>query len=111
MTRSHAYIIIYTTFPNLATAKRIVSGLVHFKYVACGNVFKLYSIYRWKGKIEKEPEYGVLIKTRKSFYKKVETYIQKNHPYDVPEIISWTIERGSSQYLQWIEDSTANGKR
>jgi periplasmic divalent cation tolerance protein len=62
-------------------------------------------------KIEREPEYGVFIKTRKSLYKKVEAYIQKHHPYDVPEIVSWTIERGSAQYLQWIADATADAKR
>jgi periplasmic divalent cation tolerance protein len=111
MTRKDTYIVIYTTFPDFTIAKKIISGLVRHKYAACGNLFKLHSIYRWKNKIEREPEYGVFIKTRKNLYTKVETYIQKHHPYHVPEIVSWKIERGLAQYLQWIDETTANTRQ
>lgn len=100
------YIVVYTTFPNLRTAKQIINGLVKTKLAACGNIFKLYSIYRWQGKIEKIPEYAALIKTKADKYRAVEKYITENHPYDVPEIIAWNVDRGQKAYLQWINDST-----
>lgn len=99
-------IIIYTTYPDEKCAKIIVQGLVEQKLAACGNIFKISSIYRWKSKIEQADEFGVFIKTQKHLYEKVETYIKENHPYDVPEIISWTIERGQPAYLDWIKEET-----
>ena len=100
------YLVVYTTFPNLRSAKRIISGLVKEKLAACGNIFKLFSIYRWQGKIEKNPEYAALIKTTPSKYKAVARYIRDNHPYDVPEISAWNIDHGQKAYLQWIDNST-----
>jgi periplasmic divalent cation tolerance protein len=100
------YIVVYTTFPDIATARKIVEALVRARDAACGNIFKLFSIYRWDDKIERNSEYGALIKTRASKYRQVEKYLKDNHPYDVPEIISWHIVRGQRQYLDWIHEVT-----
>jgi len=94
-------IVIYTTFPDLKSAKHIINGLVKEKLAACGNIFQLQSIFTWQGKIEEESEYG-------AFYKKVEQYIKDNHPYEVPEIISWGIQNGLDAYLDWVEKETAD---
>lgn len=99
-------IVVYTTFPNLRTANKIVKGLIKNRIAACGNIFKLSSIYIWNRKIEQSPEYGAFIKTKKTNYKKVENYIKNNHPYEVPEIISWQIEKGLKEYLDWVENET-----
>jgi periplasmic divalent cation tolerance protein len=100
------YIVVYTTFPDMRTAKKIINALVKNRLAACGNIFRLFSIYRWKENIEKNPEYGALIKTRASKYGDVEKYIKDHHPYDVPEIISWHITRGQAKYLNWIYSVT-----
>jgi periplasmic divalent cation tolerance protein len=100
------FLVVYTTFPNLGSARRIVSGLVKRKLAACGSIFKLYSIYRWQGKIEKNPEYGALIKIKQSKYRAVERFIKDNHPYDLPEVIAWNIDKGQKDYLKWIDNST-----
>lgn len=102
----HKYIVVYTTFPDLRTARKVITGLVNARLVACGNIFKLFSIYRWQGKVEKMPEYGAIIKTQKQKYRAVENYIKKNHPYDVPEIIAWNIDQGGKNYLNWIKKTT-----
>jgi len=100
------YLVIYTTLPNLHSAKKLVGGMVKAKIAACGNIFRLSSIYRWEGKIEKSPEYGVFIKTRRTKYQAIERYIKENHPYQVPEIIAWEIEKGLDSYLKWIDAET-----
>jgi periplasmic divalent cation tolerance protein len=97
------YCIIYTTFPDLRTAKKILKSMIQHKFAACGNIFKLSSLYIWKGKIEDTLEYGAFIKTIKKKYKKCEDFILHNHPYEVPEIISWNVENGFSKYLDWIQ--------
>jgi len=100
------YLLIYTTLPNLRSAKKLVGDLVKAKIAPCGNIFKISSIYRWQGKIEKNPEYGVFIKTKRTKYRAVERYIKENHPYQVPEIIAWDIEKGLDAYLNWIDTET-----
>ncbi len=104
MKSDKTFIIIYTTFPNLNSAKKIINLLIHKKIIACANIFKISSIYRWKGKIEHSAEYGAFIKTKKANYKKLEKLIKQHHPYEVPEIISWSIEKGYKPYLDWIEE-------
>jgi len=100
------YIVVYVTFPDLRTARRIVEGLVRTRRAACGNIFRISSIYRWKGRIEKGAEYAALIKTRASTYRSVERYIRERHPYEVPEIIEWNIVGGLPAYLAWIKKTT-----
>ena len=74
--------------------------------IACGNIFRIFSIYRWQGKTEKSPEYGALMKTTRRNYEAVEKYIKQHHPYQVPEIVAWHIERGENDYLDWISGLT-----
>lgn len=100
---SSKFIIIYTTFPDKKSAETAINGLVVNKIIACGNIFKISSIYAWQGKIEKAFEHAAIIKTVQDNYQQVEEYILKNHPYEVPEIISWSIEKGSPAFLEWIE--------
>ena len=100
------YLVIYTTFPSLRSAKKIIGDMVSAEIVACGNIFKIFSIYRWQGRIEKNPEYGVLMKTRRSKYRTAERHLKKNHPYRVPEIIAWDIDQGQKDYLDWIKRAT-----
>lgn len=107
MRKKDTYIVVYSTFPDMKTTKKIINDLITHKLAACGNIFKLNSMYPWKGAIEHSPEYGVFIKTKKKNYKKVETYIKKHHPYEVPEIVCWSIEKGLSSYLKWIAEETS----
>uniref|UniRef100_A0A7C4TD96 Divalent-cation tolerance protein CutA n=1 Tax=candidate division WOR-3 bacterium TaxID=2052148 RepID=A0A7C4TD96_UNCW3 len=102
----NSIIIIYTTFPNLRIAKRIVKDLVKMKLIACGNIFKIDSIYIWQGKIEETGEYGAFLKTNRDNYKMVESFIKKEHPYEIPEIISWNCNEGLKEYLKWVDKET-----
>lgn len=99
------FIVVYTTFPDLKTAKKVINALITKKLAACGNIFKLSSIYIWQKKIEESGKYGVFIKTIEKNYPRVADYIKDNHPYEVPEIISWKIEKGLKEYLNWIEEN------
>ena len=77
--------------------------LVSKRLAACVQILPgLESHYRWKGKKETSQEVLLLIKTKTSIYKKVESLILKNHPYEVPEIICLPIAQGSKTYLSWL---------
>ncbi len=99
-------IVIYTTCPDSATAESITSKLLQAKQVACVNLLPgIKSQYWWEGKIQKDKEVLVILKTRQSLFKAVEETIKNNHPYQIPEIIALPILQGNASYVSWIHDS------
>ncbi len=100
------FIIVYTTFPKRALAKKVAKVLIEEKLIACSNIFKLDSVYTWKNILEETVEYGAFMKTRKILYRDVERRIRQLHPYECPEIIQIPINRGFPEYLAWIQNQT-----
>jgi periplasmic divalent cation tolerance protein len=97
---------VYITAPNKKEAKKIVEVLVSEKLAACGNIFKIDSVYWWKGKIERAGEYGIFLKTKRELVEKIIKRVKEIHSYSVPCIISFDIEKGNKDFLNWIEKST-----
>ncbi len=100
-------VIVLTTYPETASAKKAAHGLVSQKLAACVNLLpEMTSIYSWKNQIESEQERQLVIKTRRSLFSEVRDYILENHPYELPEILCIPILTGSDDYLNWIETNT-----
>lgn len=100
-------ILVLTTFPDINTAQRLAEGLVQAKLAACVNITPAgQSIYMWEGKLCKETEHLAVIKTTDNCYEKLELYIQEQHPYELPEIITTPIINGSKDYLKWLTTNT-----
>jgi periplasmic divalent cation tolerance protein len=97
---------VYITAPNKKEATKIAEVLVSEKLAACCNIFKIDSVYWWKGKIEKSKEYGIFVKTKKSLVEKIIKRVKEIHSYSVPCVISLDIEKGNKDFLKWIEKST-----
>ena len=95
-------IFIYSTLKNKKEAEQIGEGLVRKKLAACCNLFPIESIYSWRGKIVKDKEFAMFIKTKKENFKKVEKFILKNHSYDTPCILEIPITRVTAKYLKWL---------
>ena len=73
------------------------------KLAACVNIVPgVTSVYEWEGKIENDDEVLMMIKTRTSTVQTVSKFIRENHPYDVAEVISTSIEQGNPPYLEWL---------
>ncbi len=104
-----AAILVFTTFPDISTAQRMCEEMVQEKLAACVNIAPAgQSIYMWNGKICKETEHIAVIKTTDNSYEKLENYIKGQHPYELPEIISTPINKGSKKYLTWLTTNTAS---
>ena len=101
-------IIIITTASSNKEAEIIGSKLIDKKLAACVNIIpNIKSIYRWKGKMNKDSEYLLIIKTVKRAEKDVFKNIRKLHSYDTPEMISIPITGGEKSYLNWLSKSVA----
>ncbi len=51
-----------------------------------------------------EEESLLIIKTKQAVFEKLQRFITKNHPYDVPEIIALPIVNANLEYLNWLDD-------
>ena len=101
------YSVILCTTNSIENAKEIANSLVKEKLCACVNIIpSITSIYNWGNKIEEDNEILMIIKTKKDLFEKLETRIKELHPYEIPEIISLDIKKGSIKYLDWISENT-----
>jgi periplasmic divalent cation tolerance protein len=100
------YRIVLTTTGSADEAERIATALVEAELAACVNIVSpITSVYRWKGAVQKEQEWLLLIKTTASAFENVSKKIRELHSYDLPECIQIRIEAGSAEYLMWIEEN------
>ena len=99
------YILVLITASSLQEGERIGSSLVEEGLAACCNIIpEIKSIFKWKGKICKEKEVLLLVKSKKALFKKLQERVKKLHSYEVPEIIAIPIEAGLKDYLKWVDE-------
>lgn len=100
-------ILIYVMTGNKSEAEKIAAHLLERNLVACANLYDgVSSMYCWQGKVEKGQECAMIVKTTAERFEDVEAEIVKLHSYECPCIVSWTLEKGHSPYLEWIADNT-----
>ena len=101
-------IAVLTNLPDSDSAFNLAREVVRLRLAACANVLSpATSFYRWEGKDEQAIEHPVLIKTTEARYAELEGAIRKLHPYELPEIIAWPVEKGLPEYLSWVEREAA----
>lgn len=105
MTKDHNYGVVLVTTSTQEEAEAIANILIQEKLAACINIIPITSLYTWDGKLCKDQEYQLLIKTDLTKFSELETTIKNHHSYDVPEIIAIPIIKGSQTYLSWLKES------
>ena len=96
-------IIIYVTASREDEASKIARALIESRLAACVNIISnIRSIYRWEGKLEDDNESLMIIKTKDSKFDEVQKKVEELHSYSVPEVIAFSIEKGSEKYLAWL---------
>ncbi|KAG2446767.1 hypothetical protein HYH02_008328 [Chlamydomonas schloesseri] len=100
-------IVVYVTVPSAEVGEALAGKLVEAKLAACVNILPgLTSVYFWDGKVNKDPELLLIIKSREELLGELTSFVRANHPYDEPEVIGLPILGGSPSYLQWLMDNT-----
>ena len=106
--RGHGIVVVLVTCPSQKVGERLAHALVRERLAACVNVIPgLTSIYRWEGKICRDAEALLVIKTRRTRLAALTRRVKALHPYSVPEVIALPLAGGSISYLSWVHDSTA----
>lgn len=104
------YMLILITASSLQEGEKIGAALVEKGLAACCNIIpEIKSIFRWKGKICKEKEVLLLVKSKASLFEDLKKKVKKLHSYEVPEIIAFPIETGLKDYLKWMDEALPSG--
>ena len=99
-------IIFYVPCPDKKVAKDISQNLLAERLIACSNIFKAESHYTWKGELECEEEYVLILKTLPELQSKVYPRLEDLHPYDVPALVSYPA-RVNVSYYKWMCEVTS----
>jgi periplasmic divalent cation tolerance protein len=97
------FIIVITTTGNKNDAEELAEKIVSAKLGACVQISEIKSYYNWKGKLDSSKEFRLMIKTIDKKYDSLKEFLIKNSRYDTLEIIAVNIEKGYSEYLNWVE--------
>jgi periplasmic divalent cation tolerance protein len=96
-------VLVLTTVPSDALGEEIATALVTERLAACVTTgAAMTSIYRWKGKVEREVERQLVIKTAADRVTAVQQRIKELHSYELPEFVVIEVSGGSDEYLNWI---------
>ena len=95
--------LVLVTHPSKEHAERITRGVIDAKLAACVLVTDVKSFYNWEGKLNKDDEVVTILKTSSDKVEMLEKYIETNHDYDVPVIISFQANANES-YGNWLKE-------
>ena len=97
--------IILTSVDSEERAKKMAKSLVESGVAACVQISAPgISIYRWDATVQEAQEFYLSIKTTDQGRAAACAWLEKNHPYETPEIICLTGD-SSSAYMNWLRDS------
>jgi periplasmic divalent cation tolerance protein len=99
-------VVVFITAPTRAEAVMLAEMLVEKRLAACVQVLpEMLSVYHWDDAVQRDPEYLLLVKTKRERFAELEQAVRAVHSYTTPEIIALPIVAGSAPYLEWLAAS------
>jgi len=85
----------------------IAHALVQRRLAACVNVLPVArSIFRWKGRVQQDSEFLLLIKTLAVNFEAVRAAIKELNAYELPEIVGFPASQTDAAFAAWVTDSS-----
>lgn len=102
-------VIVMSTYPSEKDALEAGELAVNLRLAACAQVSsKITSIYHWEGKVCRENEYQLVLKTTGKLEPELTAFLKSNHPYKVAELITIPLASISPEYLAWIKETLSS---
>ena len=95
--------LVLVTHPNKEHAERITKGVIDAKLAVCVLISDVKSFYNWEGQLNEDDEVVTILKTSTNKVDDLEKYIETNHDYDIPAIISFQANANQA-YSNWLND-------
>ena len=96
-------IMILTSIDQAKQAQWMTDQLLEKRLAQCIQQTSGLSTYHWQGKLECSQEYYLHIKTTSALKNEAVKWLEKNHPYETPEIIVLKGEC-SKDYSAWLSE-------
>jgi periplasmic divalent cation tolerance protein len=99
--------LVLTTVADAGSGEALIRTLVEERLIACGNLIPgVLSIYRWEGKVARDEEILVVMKTTAERVDGLFDRVLQLHPYEVPELVELGADRVAAKYQDWVIAST-----
>ena len=89
MTETTSLVLVLTTEGDQGRAEALAEALLERRLVACVSFQLQHSMYRWKGRMERESEVQLLLKTTPCCLDALHQAVMELHSYETPEWLSW----------------------
>ena len=109
MQSTKSFSITLVTVPSKEASEKISKSLVEKDLAACVNIIpSVQSVYKWEGEINTDNELLLVIKGRTDNLEALEKEVLQLHSYETPEVISFAIDKGNKEYLDWMNNTLKN---
>jgi periplasmic divalent cation tolerance protein len=97
------FILVFVTTSNREEAENIALQLINSGSAPCVNIIApIFSVYQWKENLVKDEEALMIIKSSRDLFATIRDIVEKNHSYDVPEVISIPFDDVSDKYGSFL---------
>ncbi len=102
--KTRELMILETTFPSAELAHKVGRDLVDAGLAVCAQVdAEISAIYRWQGEVKCDTEARLTLKILSTRFELCRGELQLQHPYEVPQVISWSASYLDEAYLAWAK--------
>lgn len=98
---AHTLMVVTTTVASADDAQRLAAQAVQARLAACVQVEAITSHYVWQGQAHAEAEWRLVCKTTPAVAPALQTWLQAQHPYDVPQLLAQPVQ-ASASYAAWV---------
>jgi periplasmic divalent cation tolerance protein len=103
-------IVVLSTCATEEEAEKLARVLLDERLAACVNVIpRIRSYYRWKGAIESADECLLVVKSSRELFSSLRAVLEKEHSYEVPELLALPVVEGSANYMNWLIANLRDG--
>jgi periplasmic divalent cation tolerance protein len=97
---------VLTTEADRERAEALARELLERGLVACASLHPVVSLYRWQGRLERNEEVQLLLKTTPGQLAALGRALGELHSYDSPEWIHWPAA-SDGPYGRWLLEQLA----
>ena len=95
-------VLLYVPCGSEEEARRIATSLLDQRLIACGNIYRSTSLYRWEGALADEVEHLLLCKTLARLADAAQEEVERLHSYQIPCIVHLQPAGANQAYVEWV---------
>lgn len=99
-------LVVVTSVGTEEQALDIAHHLVESQLVACVNILPgVRSVFRWKGKVQHEGEFLLIVKTVAENFERVRSVLKELNAYELPEILGFPADHADPAFAKWVAEN------